>query len=383
MPHAQPPPSSQSPRPAPPDLATPDLAIIVPTYREAANLEELFRRIDAALPDVAWEVVVVDDDSPDGTADLARRIARRDPRIRVLRRVGRRGLSSACVEGALATAAPCVAVMDADMQHDETRLAPMLERLLRGDVDIVVATRYGAGGSVGDWGTGRQAVSRWAARLSRLLLRAELSDPMSGFFMARREVFDRNAARLSGRGFKILLDLFASSATPLRFAEVPYRFGLRQHGESKLDRRVALDFLAMLFDKTIGRFVPLRFAMFAAIGGAGILVHMLVLWAGMELVPVGFRTATVVATLAAMFSNFLLNNALTWRDRRLRGAAWLRGLVLFVLLCGVGAVANIGVASALFRHDGDWWLAGAAGALVGVVWNYAMATTFVWRSRSA
>ena len=362
---------------------SPILAIVVPTYREAGNLEELFRRIDAALTDVAWEVVVVDDDSPDGTADLARRIARQDPRIRILRRVGRRGLSSACVEGALATAAPFVAVMDADLQHDETRLGPMLARLRQDDIDIVVGTRYAAGGSVGDWGAGRQAISRWAGRLSRWLLRAALTDPMSGFFMARREVFDRNAGRLSGRGFKILLDLFATAEPPLRFAEIPYRFGLRRHGESKLDRRVALDFLAMLFDKTVGRRVPLRFVLFATVGGTGILVHMLTLWAGMELVPVGFRPAMIVATLAAMVSNFILNNAVTWRDARLRGAAWVRGLIAFCLLCGVGAVANIGVASALFLEDGDWWVAGAAGALVGVVWNYAMATTFVWRTPSA
>lgn len=358
-----------------------ELAIVVPTYREAANLEELFRRIAAALPDVAWEVVVVDDDSPDGTATLARRIATRDPRLRVIRRVGRRGLSTACIEGALATAAPYVAVIDADLQHDATRLGPMLTRLKQGDVDVVVATRYADGGSVGDWGAGRQAVSRWAGRLSRLMLRADLSDPMSGFFMARRDVFDDNAARLSGRGFKILLDLFASAETPLRFAEIPYRFGLRQHGESKLDRRVALDFLALLFEKTVGRFVPLRFVLFAAVGGSGIVVHMLVLFLFVRAIPIGFRPAMIVATLAAMVSNFMLNNAVTWSDARLRGAAWWRGLAAFCLLCGIGAAANIGVATALVAQHERWWLAGAAGALIGVVWNYAMATTFVWRTR--
>lgn len=358
-----------------------ELAIVVPTYREAANLEEVFRRIAAALPDVAWEVVVVDDDSPDGTATLARRVATRDPRLRVIRRVGRRGLSTACVEGALATAAPYVAVMDADLQHDETRLGPMLTRLKQGDIDVVVATRYADGGSVGDWGAGRQAISRWAGRLSRMMLRAELSDPMSGFFMARRDVFDDNAARLSGRGFKILLDLFASAETPLRFAEIPYRFGLRQHGESKLDRRVALDFLALLFEKTVGRFVPLRFVLFAAVGGSGIVVHMLVLFLFVRAMPIGFRPAMIVATLAAMVSNFALNNAVTWSDARLRGAAWWRGLAAFCLLCGIGAAANIGVATALVAQQERWWLAGAAGALIGVVWNYAMATTFVWRTR--
>lgn len=353
----------------------------MPTFREAANLEELFRRIAAALPGVAWEVVVVDDDSPDGTAALARAIAARDARMRVIRRVGRRGLSSACVEGALATAAPFVAVMDADLQHDETRLAPMLARLRAGDLDIVVATRYAGGGSVGAWGAGRHAISRWAGALARMILRAQLSDPMSGFFMARRAVFDDNAARLSGRGFKILLDLFASSAQPLRFAEIPYTFGLRQHGESKLDRRVALDFLAMLFDKTVGRFIPLRFALFAAVGGSGVLVHMLVLWLFVRGLPVGFATAMVAATLAAMASNFALNNAVTWSDARLHGARWWRGLIAFCLLCGIGAVANIGVATTLFAQQERWWFAGAAGALIGVVWNYAMATTFVWRAR--
>jgi dolichol-phosphate mannosyltransferase len=358
--------------------AAPELVVVVPTLNERANVPELIARLDDTLRGTAWEVVFVDDDSPDGTASLVRHLSASDPRIRCVQRLGRRGLSSACVEGVLASAAPIVAVMDADLQHDERLLVEMLEALRRDPaLDLAVGSRYASGGSVGDWGAGRVAISGLATRLSRLVTNAAIADPMSGFFMIRRERFEAAMRRLSGQGFKILLDLLASSPTPLRLREFAYTFRPRLHGASKLDSMVAWEYLMLIADKLVGRVIPVRFALFALIGGVGVLVNLIVLRLGLG-GGLGFATAEAVATAAAMVGNFLLNNRFTYRDRRLRGGRAARGLAVFCLGCAVGAVANIGIAASVFDTGGRWWLAGLAGAVLGAVWNYAIASTYVW-----
>jgi dolichol-phosphate mannosyltransferase len=329
------------------------------------------------LAGVEWEVVFVDDDSRDGTAGVVRRIAQHDPRVRCVQRIGRRGLSSACVEGILATSAPIVAVMDADLQHDETLLPQMFAAFQDPDIDIAVASRYVPGGSVGEWDGTRVRISGFATRLSRLIVKADIADPMSGFFMLRRPAFDEAVRNVSGQGFKILLDLFASAPRPLRFKEFPFRFRARQFGESKLDSMVAWEYLMLIADKLVGHIVPVRFVLFALIGGLGVFVNLVVLRLGLG-GGLRFTTAEAVATLAAMVSNFLLNNQLTYRDRRLKRWRLARGLITFCIGCSVGAVANVGIAIQIASEGRSWWLAGLAGALIGAVWNYAIASTYTW-----
>lgn len=358
-----------------------ELAIVVPTFNEAANVDELIRRIDAALGDRVWEAIFVDDASPDGTAELLRQRARQDRRIRVIERIGRRGLSSACIEGMMATGAPLIAVMDADLQHDPALLERMADRLAaERDLDLVIASRFVEGGGTGDWDRDRVVKSALATRIARFVLKADLKDPMSGFFMIRGPRFRELAPRLSGIGFKILLDLLTSARPPLRFAEMPFVFRSRAAGESKLDHVVALEFLIALYDRAFGRLVPTRFAMFGVIGGLGVFVHLAILWvlsAGLQL---GFVPAQAFATLGAMTFNFFLNNALTYRDRRLHGArALASGWVSFCLVCAVGAFANVGVAAFLFEGQyAQETLSALAGILVGAVWNFALSSRFTW-----
>jgi dolichol-phosphate mannosyltransferase len=354
-----------------------ELSVVVPTLNESANIPVLIGKLHDALQGVEWEVVFVDDDSRDGSADVVRRIAQDDPRVRCVQRIGRRGLSSACIEGILATSTPLVAVMDADLQHDETLLPQMLQALRDTDIEIAVASRYVPGGSVGEWDGKRVRISGFATKLSRLIVAAEIADPMSGFFMLRREAFDGAVRSLSGQGFKILLDLFASAPHPLRFQEFPFRFRTRQFGESKLDSMVAWEYLMLIADKLVGHIIPVRFVLFALIGGIGVgvnlLVLRLVLGAGLS-----FPAAGAWATLAAMVFNFLLNNQLTYRDRRLKRWRLLRGMMTFCIGCSIGAVANVGIAAQIHGEGRSWWLAGLAGALIGAVWNYAIASTYTW-----
>jgi len=363
-------------------LGPAELSVIIPTFNERDNIEPLVERLEQVLAGIAWEAIFVDDDSPDGTAEHLRAVARRKPYVRCLQRITRRGLSTACIEGILASSAPYVAVMDGDLQHDEGLLPAMLDALKRGGVDIVVGSRYAAGGGVGEWDKSRALISAVAGRLSHLVFKAELQDPMSGFFMLTRPAFAASMRQLSGQGFKILLDIFASSPKPLAFKELPYQFRQRLHGESKLDAMVAWEYVMLLLDKLVGHIVPVRFALFAMIGGLGLVVHLAVLGTSYKVLAVDFAVAQGIATVTAMTSNFFLNNWLTYRDRRLAGWRLLRGLVTFYVVCGVGAVGNVGVANYVFHADRSWWFAGVAGAVVGAVWNYATSAVFTWRSKT-
>ncbi|HLY07427.1 MAG TPA: glycosyltransferase family 2 protein [Rhizomicrobium sp.] len=359
--------------------AAPLLSIVVPTFDEKDNVEELVRRIERALGGTPWEILFVDDDSPDGTAESVRALARKDPRVRCLQRIGRRGLSSACVEGILAGSSPYVAVIDADLQHDERILPLMLLRLTRGDLDIIVGSRHVEGGDIGEWNQKRAAMSRFATRLSRFVTHADLQDPMSGFFMIRRDSFMKLTHRLSNIGFKIMLDIFASAPEPLRFAELPYSFRDRLSGESKFDAAAMWDYLMLLADKAVGHVVPVRFVAFSIVGAVGTLVHMIVLTLLLKGLGLSFAVSQASAAAAAMTGNFLLNNALTFRDKRLSGWRMVVGFLTFCFVCGVGAVGNIGIADYLFALHHSWWLAGLSGVLIGAVWNYAATSQITWR----
>ncbi len=355
-----------------------ELTVVVPTFNEGKNVPLVVERLDTVLRGTAWEVIFVDDNSPDGTSAVAREIASRDRRVRVIRRIGRRGLSTACVEGILSSSAPYFAVMDGDLQHDDTVLPEMFRRLKVEHLDIVVGSRYLQGERTEGLDEVRKLISRAGGRAARLILHAELTDPMSGFFVMSRAAFDEAVHGLSQQGFKILLDLFASAPRPLRFAEVPCRFHARQHGESKLDTMAAWEFGVLVLDKLIGRILPVRFVIFALVGATGVAVHVTTLWlvraAGFD-----FAASQTTAVIAAMTWNFILNNVITYRDQRLRGTALITGLASFYLIGAVGASANIGVAQVLFQEGRSWWFAGLAGALIGVVWNFTMSSFFTWR----
>jgi dolichol-phosphate mannosyltransferase len=372
----------QSGSESPPQAAVAlQLSVVVPTFNERDNVTALYRQLETALTDVAWEVIFVDDNSPDGTWDVVGMLAQEDLRVRCIRRIGRRGLSGACIEGILASSAPFAAVIDADLQHDETQLPKMLALLQSGAADLVVGSRYVEGGSADSFNRHRAGASALATEVAKRVLRVKIADPMSGFFMIRKDRFEQLAPKLSTQGFKILLDIVATARGELRTVEIPYTFGSRLHGESKLDSMVALDFLGLVLAKLTNDVVSLRFLLFAMVGSIGVVVHFATLFVALKMFQMPFPEAQACGALLAMTSNFILNNFLTYRDQRLKGFGILRGLLLFYLVCSVGLLANVGVAFSVYDQEPIWWLAGAAGALMGVVWNYAMSGLFVWRKR--
>ncbi|HQS69104.1 MAG TPA: glycosyltransferase family 2 protein [Novosphingobium sp.] len=368
------------------------LAVILPTYRERANIAPMVARLDAALQGVAWEAIFVDDNSPDGTAEEARRISLSDPRIRVIERIGRRGLASAAIEGMCATAAPIVAVMDADQQHDPALLPQMLTAVEGGEYDIAYASRFAEGASTEEWGRpDRVKASGLANRIANKVTGVELSDPMSGYFMLRAETLRADAHRLSGVGFKILLDILATVDKPLRVKEFPLNFVARTEGESKLDQTVIFEFLVGLYDKWLGRIIPTRFALFGTVGAMGVAVQLGALWVLLKLVAgerfvygnwsesATFNTANTLAAIIAMSFNFVLNNELTYSDKRLRGfGPLLRGWAQFALTCSLGLLTNVGSAAVLKTIGFPAVIAVIVGIVLGSVWNFALSSRFVW-----
>lgn len=358
-----------------------ELTVVIPTLNEAGNVEPLLDRLATALAGIEWEAIFVDDGSSDGTPELVTRIAQADRRVRLIRRIGRRGLSSAVVEGALSSTAPVVAVIDADLQHDEKILPQLYGAVTDGSHELAIGTRYAGDGSTGDWDEQRLKISRFATALASPIMKTRLSDPMSGLFAVRRDVLLEAAPYLSTVGYKILLDIVASLGRPLKTAEVGYSFGIRQHGASKLDEMVVLEYIELLLDKAIGRYVPVKLVQFGAIGMLGVGVHLALLYLTFNMVGSAFATAQAAAVLGAMTFNFALNNKFTYRDRQLKGWAWVGGLFSFYLVCSLGAVANVGIGSLVYEQFHGWWIAGIAGAIVGSVWNYVASGWLTWTRR--
>jgi len=368
------------------------LAVILPTFNERKNIAPMVARLDAALSGIVWEAIFVDDNSPDGTADEARAIAQNDPRIRVIERIGRRGLASAAIEGMCASAAPIVAVMDADHQHDPALLPQMFAVVQGGECDVAYASRFAEGASTEAWGRpDRVKASGLANKIARKVTGVQLSDPMSGFFMLRAELLRADAHRLSGVGFKILLDILATVDQPLRVKEFPLNFSARAEGESKLDRTVVFEFMVGLYDKWLGRIIPTRFALFGTVGAMGVVVQLGTLWLLQHAIMgerfvyghwsqnAAFNIANTIAALVAMTFNFVLNNELTYSDKRLRGFLPLaRGWAKFGVACSLGLLTNIGSAAALKTMGFHDVVAAVTGIILGSVWNFALSSKFVW-----
>ena len=359
----------------------PEVCVVVPTFNEQANVPILVERLRRALVACDWEVMFVDDNSPDGTAAAARAIGEADSRVRCLQRIGRRGLAGACLEGMLGTQARYIAVMDADLQHDETLLVVMLDCLRAGRADVAVASRYLSGGSAAGLSPRRARLSRWSNALVQRLLGIALTDPMSGYFMIRRDAFEPLAPSITSQGFKILLDILATDGGRLRTVELPTTFQERRNGESKLDSKIAIDFAALVTAKLTNDAISARFLLFCLVGLTGLGIHLSVLVVLLTPPLVTFEIAQTIATIGAIAWNFVLNNLFTYRDQRLTGWRFLTGLTRFEIICAIGAVSNVGIATWIYNYDSRWWIAGLGGALIGTVWNFVVSAAFVWRQR--
>lgn len=361
-------------------MKAPELTIVLPAYNEAGNIPVIVGKIADAMGKIAHEVIVVDDNSPDGTADITRQVAQTHHHVRCIRRVGRRGLSGACIEGMMAANAPVVVIMDADMQHDETRLPVMLEEIKNG-ADLVIGSRYVDGG---DHTSGFQQMTRakgseLATAMANYITGNYTTDPMSGFFMMTRQAADKAAESVSRDGFKILFDIVSRYGPELKIAEVPFQFRERVEGESKLGFLVTIQFLGLLVSRFTGGLIPMRFMLYALVGFTGLGVHMLALFALTSGFGVDFASAQLMSAYVAMTSNFLLNNEVTYAHRKLKGKRFWFGLFTFYIVCSVGALANVSIAVNILEFNQSTALAGFVGAMMNAVFNYAVTKLVTWR----
>lgn len=361
------------------------LSLILPTYNESENLPRLLPKIEQVLANTPHELIVVDDDSPDRTWELAQELTKNDEHIHVIRRIGRRGLSSAIMEGFLAAKGEVLAVMDADGQHD-IALLPKLYAATQDNAELAIGSRYVEGGGVGEWDERRQYLSRLATRLAKWMCRVPVEDPMSGFFAIRKQTFDAVAEKLNPKGFKMLLDILVCIPEGAVVRELPYAFGIREHGKSKMSWKVQLDFLEYLYDASLGRFIPLLFVKYCIVGTLGVGVHMgaYVLFSslfrnGSDLTVFNFSVSVLLAVETAILFNFLLNNIWTFSHMRLRGTAAIVGFLKYNAACTFGALANMAVSTFLFSLGLIELLSVAIGAFTGVVWNYTMSRMLTWK----
>ena len=354
-----------------------ELCIITPTLNENDNIEHLIRALQQQLAGIDWELIVVDDNSGDGTADRVRKIGKTATNIRCLHRINRYGLSSACVEGMLATNADYIAVIDADLQHDESLLPQMLHILKQKDaMQIAIGSRYIAAGSTGTMKKNRVKISHFSNKLASFLLHNRVSDPMSGFFMLNRALFNYVLPKLSQIGFKILLDILASSPKNIVVHELAYHMRKRKNGDSKLDVLVSIEYLMLLLDK-FTPWLPWRFIIFVLVGCSGLLLHLCILY-GALLAGLGFVFSHIIATLIAIGNNYYWNNIVTYRDKKRKGVLFYTGLFKFYCACSVGAIINVQMAIVVYEASNIWWLSAVIGSILGSVWNFAVNNYLTW-----
>lgn len=364
-----------------PDDAAADIevSVVICTLDEHAAIGAVLRDVGARLAHLRHEIVVVDDSRDDRTAAVVRAFAGDGRSVRLLRRQGGSGLASAAIAGWDAARGRLLAIMDGDGQHDPALVTRMVEACAREQADVVVASRYLESRASGLGGL-RHAMSRAAVMLTHGLLGVRLADPMSGCFLMTRQWYRHVRPRLSGVGFKILVDVVASGTRRPRTAQIATVLGERRGGRSKMSVRVALELVMLLLEKRSGGLVPARMAMFFAVGLTGLAVHLAVVAA---LVYAGwpFWAGQAAAILTAMTWNFLLNNSLTFGDRKLHGRRMLRGLLLFYLACLGGSFINEGVALGLHALGLHWSLAALAGGGVAALWNYHASKRTAWSAQ--
>lgn len=358
------------------------LSLILPTYKERDSLPILIPKIVKALSGTEYEIIVVDDDSPDRTWEVARELGRQYPQLLTIRRVGRRGLSSAVIEGFLAAKGDVFVVMDADGQHD-VGLVARLGQAARENNGMAMGSRYMEGGGLGSFTGFRAWASRMGTNLAHWVCRVRVSDPMSGFFAISRGTFEEVLPRLNPKGFKILLDLLVHVPPDTPMKELPFTFGERLGGESKFSTQVRLQYLEFLYDATVGRFVPLTLIKYCVVGAMGVAVNLtayigVTLLMGESSQDGLFSTPLFSGIEAAIVFNFVLNNAWTFSHAKLRGWRAATGFIKYNVVCAFGALANIAVTGLLFQGGMGTMSSLAVGAFIGMIWNYTIARLFTW-----
>ena len=381
-------------------VALPVVSVVTPTYNEAENVPLLIARLHDALEGVSHEIIVADDDSPDRTWAVAEEIAAKDPTVTVMRRFHDPGLSASVLDGMSVARGEVLAVIDADLQHDETVLPRMVELVRSGEADVCVGSRSTVGGGYGDWAASRRLVSWVATLIARLLLRVPVSDPMSGFFVVSRRAYEDTAARLNPQGFKILLE-FVGRNRDLRVHEVGYEFANRVHGETKLNRSVIRSYLLGVAELRVGRQINPQFVLYVLVGLVGLAVNSAAFTfaeaLGFPLIDTGLNEALdpiassfLFSVQISIFVLFVMNNEFTFWEQRYRGWKLVPAFAVYEVMSLVGtgvhvavftSLQNTGFLLSVFGSGPTRVIHNLMGYVVALVVNWFLNTTYLWRRR--
>jgi len=370
-----------STRHVPPDTRHSEIliSVVTPTYNEAENIGVLISRISEVLKDIPHEIIVSDDDSPDETWKIAEDISKKNPNVKCLRRMENRGLYPAVLDAFEIANGKYLAVIDADLQHDETKLPDMLAEIENNGHGLVIGTRYAEGGGTEGWSGTRLFISKAANFIAGMLMKRRCSDMMSGFFMIEQATYKQIKEKLNPRGFKILMDIIQNLPKDKAIGQVPYIFKPREQGTSKLDKKVMFDFLVSLYELSIiGRYIPLKFFKFCLVGLSGVGVNWLILFLGKNFTEIDIRIVIVSAILVSMLSNFVLNNIWTFAKEAVEKAILVK-IIQFFLICGIGAGINYVITYSLYKIDFLIYFASFLGIAAATIWNYVLNSLVTWR----
>ena len=364
-------------------LKKPTLSIVIPTYNEKENISKILERLQKQLQKITYEIIFVDDNSPDGTSKEVRSFMETSSKISLVHRIGRKGLAGAIIEGIFAANSELVAVMDCDMQHDEEKLLDMVNLFSKNNsLDLVIGSRFTQNGEISAkaFSRIRELGSKFTTTLIKRILHIKSTDPLSGFFMVKKETFLQKSNKLQTQGFKILADFLAISGNDIKIEEIGYTFKSRVAGESKMSYVTALELVGLVISQIFRGGVSIRFILFCMVGLSGIFVQLFVTGIAMFLIN-QFPTSQTLGIIAAMTSNYFLNNSITFQERRLTSFDLIRGLLSFYFICSLGAFTNIAVSSYIFNFSSNWLISSFIGAIFGAAWNFTLTSIFTWKSK--
>ncbi len=332
-----------------------ELTVVIPTLNEEKNIPIIFEKVSNALKGVNWEMVIVDDNSTDRSPEVMREMTQKHHNFRFIRRIGRSGLSTACTEGMLSSAAPVIAVMDADGQHDETKLQTMLG-LIQGDsADVVVGSRFKEGAELEAFSNFRTKLSLYSNTLAQKLFNLPLKDSMGNFFMLRQTVLEEAAPHLCGRGQKLLFDILLVGPKDVRVAEVPIVFGVREHGDSKLSPLAAIDFGLQMWDRKFGQIFPTKAVIDICSILGFTLISTLIQWAIMKIsyaMSGTFPNAALIlpfATVPSIALSYRIQRALTAKRKRTKGWGMVKEFLAYAAICLPFVLLTMWITSGLIQ----------------------------------
>ena len=364
-------------------MSKPTLSIVIPTYNERDNIIVILEELKKVLKSISHEIIFVDDNSPDGTSAVVKDCMKKSSKIRLIHRIGRRGLAGAVIEGIFAANADIVAVMDCDLQHDENKLLDMINLFSKNSsLDIVIGSRFTETGEISEkaFSKIRELGSKATTFIIKKVLNITSTDPLSGFFMVKKESFLKSSENLQTQGFKVLADFLATSGKNIQIKEIGYRFKNRIAGESKMSFLTTLELIGLVLSQILKGKVSIRFILFCMVGLSGIFVQLLITGLVMLLIN-QFPTSQTFGIIAAMTSNYFLNNIITFQERKLKSLDLIRGLFSFYLICSLGAFTNIAIATYIFSFSSNWLISSFIGACFGAVWNFTLSSIFTWKSK--